>query len=269
MLKFQIRTSHRPRPLPSGRWELTQRWNDLLLAHWPVPALALTPLLPEGLQVDTFQGMGWLGIAPFWMDRIKVRSLPMIPGARNFPALNLRTYVREQRTGVQGVYFFSLDTGNLLAAMAGRAFYHLPCHWADMRLEQTTEREFTFYSSRLLSTRPVVFKARYRGLGPTRKLAEIRNGTLEHFLMERSCLFTRNHAGLPIRANLRHVSWPLEEAEAEIEVNGLAESIGICLPNREPVLYYSRRQAVYIWPAELVRPVMAGRPVTVAVSPLG
>jgi uncharacterized protein YqjF (DUF2071 family) len=115
----------------------------------------------------------------------------------------------------------------------------------------------------------VVFKARYRGLGPTHKLAEYRTGTLEHFLTERYCLFTRNRAGQPIRSNIHHVAWPLEDAEAEIEQNDLPSAIGLCLPDQEPVLHYSRRLAIYIWPAELVRPALATRPVTVAVTPSG
>jgi uncharacterized protein YqjF (DUF2071 family) len=115
--------------------------------------------------------------------------------------------------------------------------------------------------------RPVIFTARYRGLGPTRKLVEGRTGTLEHFLMERSCLFTRNRAGAPVKANLHHVPGPLEEAEAEIERNDLAESIGIELPESAPVLHYSRRLALYIWPTELVRPALTARPVTVAATP--
>jgi hypothetical protein len=32
------------------------------------------------------------------------------------------------------------------------------------------------------------------------------------------------------------------------------------------VLHYMRRLALYIWPTELVRPVLAARPVTVAVT---
>jgi uncharacterized protein YqjF (DUF2071 family) len=113
----------------------------------------------------------------------------------------------------------------------------------------------------------MIFKARYRGLGPTRKLADGNSGSLEYFLLERSCLFTRNRAGQAVRANLHHVPWPLEDAEAEIERNDLATAIGIQLPDQEPVLHYSRRLAVYIWPAELVRPALAGRPVTVAATP--
>ena len=61
MREYLIRTSHRPRPLPPGRWRMTQRWNDLLFAHWPVAAAAIGALLPEGLEVDTFQGSAWLG----------------------------------------------------------------------------------------------------------------------------------------------------------------------------------------------------------------
>jgi hypothetical protein len=113
----------------------------------------------------------------------------------------------------------------------------------------------------------VVFKARYRGLGPTRRLVDLRNGTLEHFLMERSCMFLRDHAGRSIRANLHSVSWPLEEAEAEIERNDLAAALGIHLPEVAPVLYYARRMAIYIWPMELVRVPLPPRPVTVAVTP--
>jgi uncharacterized protein YqjF (DUF2071 family) len=248
---------------------MTQRWNDLLFAHWPVPASSIQAHLPQGLVADTFQGSAWLGVVPFWLDRIKIRGVPPIPGTQSFPDLNVRTYVRDEHTGASGVYFFSLDASNLLAVGVARMFFHLPYHWAEMRLDQRSEREFSFYSRRRFSARQVVFQVRYRGLGPTRALAEGRIGSLEHFLMERTCLFTRNRDGEPVRSNLHNVPWPLEEAEAEIERNDLGDSIGIKLPDREPVLHYSRRLAVYIWPTELVRPALSSRPVTVAATPLG
>jgi len=269
MQEFLFRTSHRLRPLPAGRWAITQRWNDLLFAHWPIPASSIAALLPEWLEVDTFQGSAWLGAVPFWLDRIKIRGVPTIPGGRGFPDLNLRTYVRDQFTNTPGIYCFSLDSGNLVAVAMARALYHLPYRWADMRMEQRSEREFAFYSRRRFTSRPVIFKARYRGLGPSHKLSQIQSGTLESFFTERSCLFSSNRAGQPIRASLHYVPWPLEEAEAEIERNDLATAIGIELPDRDPVLHYSRRLGVYIWPAELVRPAMAGRPVEAVAAPMG
>jgi uncharacterized protein YqjF (DUF2071 family) len=267
MGEIQKGTLREPSPLPPGRWRMAQRWNDLLFAHWPVPASSLAHLIPEGLQVDTFQGTAWLGIMPFWMDRIRVRNMPPIPGGRGFPDLSLRTYVQEERTGTLGVVCLSLDSSNLLAGAAGRAFYRLPYHWAEMHLKQRTEREFSFFSRRRFSPRPVVFKALYRGLGPSRRLAESGAGSLEYFLMERYFLFSANQAGQPIRANLHHASWDLEEAEAEIEQNDLAEAVGIRLPEQAPVLHYSRQMAVYVWPAELVRPALVTRPVTVEATP--
>ncbi len=267
MQEYLVRTSHKPRPVPPGRWAIAQRWSDLLFAHWPVSAPSLAPLLPEWLEPDVFQGSGWLGAVPFWLDRVKIRGVPPAPGMGGFPDLNLRTYVRDRFTGTPGIWCFSLDASNLFAVGMARVFYHLPYHWSEMRMEQRSEREFAFYSRRRFSERPVIFKVKYRGLGPTRKLAELRSGTLEHFVSERSCLFSSNRAGQPIRASLHYVPWPLEDAEAEIERNDLAAAIGIELPDIEPVLHYSRRLGVYVWPEELVRPALAARPVAVAVSP--
>lgn len=267
MQQFQLRTSYRPKPLPVGRWTLTQRWNDLLFAHWPVPAAKITALLPDWLEVDTFQGSAWLGVVPFWLDRIKIRGVPPVPGMRSFPDLNLRTYVRDQFTHTPGIYCFSLDASNLLAVMAARSFYNLPYYWANMRLEQRSEREFTFYSRRRLSNTEVVFNARYRGLGPSRRLAESRRGSFEYFVTERNCLFSTDRTGRPIRNNLHYVPWPLEEAEAEIERNDLAASIGLSLPKTDPVLHYSRRLAVYVWQKEFIRSSLVTRPITAAVTP--
>ncbi len=128
--------------------------------------------------------MAWGGA--FLMDRMKIRGVPPIPGARSFPALSLRTYVRDQRTGVPGMYFFSLDVSSLLAVGVGKVFYHMPFHWAQMRLEQKSDREFSFYGRRLLSSWPVAFRARYKGLGtdaqaggePQRDAGEFFDGAL-------------------------------------------------------------------------------------------
>ena len=252
MREIKVRTSQRPRPLPPGRWAMTQRWNDILLAHWRVPASTIAPLLPEGLQADTFEGSSWVGVVPLWMDRLNFRGVPAIPGARSFPELHFRTYVHDARTQTPGIYNFSLDIGSMLAAAVVHLVFQTPCSWAEMQLTQRSEREYAFYSRRLLSRPKVVFNARYRGLGPTRRLVEIRSGSLEYFLTERYCLFSRNHAGEAVRTNIHFVASPLEDAEAEIEQNDLPTAAGITIPEQQPVLHYSRRLAVYVWPAELV-----------------
>ena len=246
-------TEHRPLPLPQRPWAMQQRWNDLLFAHWPMPSEAIERTLPPNLVVDTFDGSGWLGVVPFGMDRVRIHGLPSVPGARAFPELNLRTYVRERGTNRTGVYFYSLDASNPLAVAIARTVFHLPYFWAQMSLHYGNEpgrsREIRYASRRLLSPHPARFRARYRGLGV------MAQGPLEHFLTARYALYTADRAGNLLRGDIHHLPWPLEQAEAEFELNELPAAHGFTLPDRQPVLHYSRELLVYVWALEGARRV--------------
>jgi hypothetical protein len=245
MNKILSTTEHRPWPLPKSPWVMTQRWNDLLFAHWPLPASELTHLLPEGLTVDTFDGSAWVGVVPFWMDQVRVRALPRIPGANRFPELNLRTYVRERHSNQPGVYFFSLDAANPFAVAAARVIYRLPYYWAHMKIDAGERQEIQYSSERLLTKPTARLRVRYRSLGkPCVK------GGLESFLTDRYALFTTTRHGGIARVNIHHLPWPLELAEAEFEVNELPEAHGIRLPDTKPLLQYSRELTVYVWSLE-------------------
>src|SRR5437867_2588447 len=100
-------TGHRPWPLPREPWVMAQTWHDLLFAHWPVPAVALRPVIPAFLDVDTFEGEAWIGVVPFRMSGVHPRFVPSLPGLSAFPELNVRTYVTDGER--PGVWFFSLD----------------------------------------------------------------------------------------------------------------------------------------------------------------
>lgn len=238
-------TGHRPWPLPSAHWTMTQRWNDLLFAHWPVPAAEIAPLIPRNLCVDTFDGSAWVGIVPFWMDQIHRRGLPAIPGANRFPELNLRTYVREPHSNMSGVYFFSLDAGNPLAVAAARTVYKLPYYWAKMSIEHTGNREFLYNSERRFAKHSARLRVRYRSLGQ----AADKQG-LEQFLTERYALYTADKGGALFKGNIHHLPWPLERAEADFEINELPAAHGITLPDTAPLLHYSRELVVYVWALE-------------------
>lgn len=241
-------TAHRPEPLPHGRWVMQQRWNDLLFAHWPVPTSEVERTLPPGLTADTFDGSAWLGVVPFGMDRIRLHGLPTVPGARAFPELNLRTYVRERGTNRSGVYFYSLDAGNPLAVAIARTVFRLPYFLAKMSMQSSNEPgrtpEILYRSRRLLSSYSAEFRARYRGLG------QAAQGPLEHFLTSRYALYTATAGGSLFRGDIHHLQWPLEKAEAEFERNELPAAHGFTLPDRAPVLHYSRELLVYVWALE-------------------
>lgn len=209
---------------------MEQTWRDLLFAHWPLAPAALRPLLPESLALDTFDGRAWLGITPFEVRPLRPRGLPALQG---FPELNVRTYATLD--GKQGIWFFSLDAASILAVLGARATYFLPYFRARMQIERG-ETEIRYRSAR----RSAKFAAAYAPTGPPAAAAP---GTLEHFLTERYCLYTRLGPRI-LRSEIHHPPWPLQAARASFAVNSMAP---VALPARAPLLHFARRQDVLIW----------------------
>jgi uncharacterized protein YqjF (DUF2071 family) len=159
-----------------------QHWLHLLFVHWSFAPESIQMTLPQGLQVETFDGRAWIGIVPFFMRRVRVAWLPTIPGISNFLELNLRTYVRDVR-GRPGIWFYSLDANQALAVCIARASFALPYKFADMDAK-ISGGEINYRSRRFGSKDSL----HYRYL-PTEKLGEAKPGTLEFFLVERYRLF--------------------------------------------------------------------------------
>ena len=55
----------RQRERPTGRPSGFQRWRDLAFLHWEVDPAAIAAQLPEGLEVDTWEGKAYVGVVPF------------------------------------------------------------------------------------------------------------------------------------------------------------------------------------------------------------
>jgi uncharacterized protein len=233
-------TAHRPWPLPGTPWVMGQTWDDLLFAHWRVSADAVRELVPAGLEVDEHDGSAWLGVTPFVVNGLRARGMLPLPFVSSFLELNVRTYVR--RDGKPGIWFFSLDASSQAAVVAARRLYRLPYFRASITFRRRGEA--IRYESARDDGR--AFSGSYRSTGP-RFTAQ--PGSLEHFLAERYCLYAEDKGHL-FRADIHHRPWPLQPAEATIELNTIPPAS--LLLEGEPVLHYSARQDVVIWPLEEV-----------------
>jgi hypothetical protein len=232
---------HRAWPPPRAPWVMGQSWERLLFAHWRVAAEALRARVPAPLEVQAFDGSGWLGVTPFAVRGLRARGMPPVAPVAGFPELNVRTYVTLGDR--PGIWFFSLDAGSRLGVEAARRLYRLPYLRARMRID---ERDgWVRYVSERDDSRgaPAAFRARYRPAGPPSPPAP---GTLEHFLTERYVLYTIA-AGRLLRGEIHHPPWPLCSAEAELEVNTMAAPLGIELAGA-PLVHFADRQDVLIWP---------------------
>jgi uncharacterized protein YqjF (DUF2071 family) len=231
--------AHRPWPVPERRWLQGQTWRDLLFAHWPVPSEVLRSVVPPALTIDTWEGEAWIAVVPFEITGLRLRGTLPAPVLSRFAEANVRTYTTVD--GRPGIYFLSLDAASAVAVAAARASYRLPYFRARMAIERSGG-EIRYRSMRVRGTASL--RALYRPMGT---VFQARPGTLEHFLIERYCLYTVP-GGRVRRTDIHHPPWDLQPAQAQLAENTMTLAAGVSLPAREPLLHYARRQDVVIWP---------------------
>jgi uncharacterized protein YqjF (DUF2071 family) len=217
---------------------MEQGWYRLLFAHWAFSVSQLRSLVPDELEIDTSDGNAWISLTPF-EARVRPRGLGSINRLWSFPELNCRTYVRYG--GIPGVYFFSLDAGSLLTVLGARTLYHLPYFHSKMKIDAVNS-EIHYRCKRTLSS--ASFYAEYEPK-PTRSRAV--NGSLEHWLTERYCLYTVTKRTV-LRSEIHHLPWDLQDVRAEFHQNTIATAAGLSLSASPDLAQYAERQEVLIWP---------------------
>jgi uncharacterized protein YqjF (DUF2071 family) len=124
-----------PVPEHRVRWPVVrQRWLTMTFVHWAYDPSVVQRLLPDGLEVETYDGAAWVSLTPFMMRDFRPPHLPAVPGLSHFPETNLRTYVRGPGGG-DGLWFLSLEADSLATVVGARAGYWVPYHWASMAVE--------------------------------------------------------------------------------------------------------------------------------------
>jgi uncharacterized protein YqjF (DUF2071 family) len=177
--------------------------------HWETPVELLRALVPEPLQIDTFEGKAYVGVVPFTMEGIRpTRHLPPIPGVSAFHEANVRTYVHLAGKD-PGVYFFSLDAANSLAVRVARRFWNLPYFRADMTLEG--DRQRVKYKSERLWPDPVPAKIDLEYTIGEPVGASV-PGSLQFFFAERYWLYSNRPDGSLRKGQVHHQPYWLREA---------------------------------------------------------
>jgi uncharacterized protein YqjF (DUF2071 family) len=239
------------RERPEGAPVMRQRWARLLFLHWAWDAGEIQRTLPPGLTVDLHEGRAWLGVVPFFMERVRPRGLPAVPGLSNFLELNVRTYVHDAQ-GRPGVWFYSLDANQWLAVVIARALFHLPYQHAAMGATVSAGAgAVEFRSQRAGTDRESRFDY---GLPGDAMAGEAKAGTLEFFLVERYRLFAWDaRGGQLFSGRVHHAPYRIAaapDATWEDAAMGLA---GFDAEGREPEhRCVARAVDVEIWPLRRV-----------------
>jgi len=219
---------------------MTQTWEKLLFAHWPISADLLKPHIPNELALDTYEGQAWIGVVPFSMS-FRLKGTPF---SVRFHELNVRTYVTFEDK--PGVLFFSLDASDFGTVLGARLTYALPYYWAKM--QSNSHDAVIHYRCKRHLGKPC-FKGTY---APSNDVAYAKPGSLTHWLTERYCLYSLNYQGELCRAEVHHLPWPLQEATATLSDNTMIQLPGLSLPNVSPLLHYAHHIDVVVWPLKAV-----------------
>ena len=234
------RLAHRDKP--SAFPVMRQRWSRLLFLHWPMEPDVIQATLPPGLTVDTFDGCAWIGVVPFFMERIRPVFCPPVPGISWFLELNVRTYVHDEQ-GNSGVWFYSLDCNQPLAVEIARRLFHLPYQHAEMKAKM--EGDAVRYDCQRKGE-TVAADYRYR---PGGELRTAEPGSFEFFLLERYLLFSTSRDGRIHSGQVHHVPYTFVEAECDAWSAEPIRQAGCALPEGSPTsLLYSPGVDVSVYP---------------------
>ena len=85
---------------------LTASWQNLLMINYRIDPEILLPHVPQGTELDLWQGHCYVSLVAFHFVDTKVKGLA-VPFHRDFEEINLRFYVRrkERETWKRGVVF--------------------------------------------------------------------------------------------------------------------------------------------------------------------
>ncbi len=220
-------------PEPVRRAVMVHRWDDLSFIHWPCEPHSIQRLLPPGLEVDPFDGAGWIGLIPFRLT-VCLPGTPAIPWVSSCPEINVRTYVRGP-DGRPGIWFFSLEAARLPAVLLARGWYHLPYKWARMRMRR--QGPVVKYESRRRwpgSTYP--HEEIMVSLGPSIPESDV--GAVERFLIGRWRLFSPMPEGLAA-TQVEHPPWQLRSARVRLLRDELVLAAGLPPPSTDLLVHFS------------------------------
>lgn len=128
MQRGTLRRNHLPKPF------LTAEWRYLAMLNFVADPALLAPRVPEGTELDFYEGRTFVSVVGFLFLKTRVLGLP-VPLHRNFEEVNLRFYVRRKTVDGwrRGVAFVRELVPRRAIAIVARAFYGEPYSALPMR----------------------------------------------------------------------------------------------------------------------------------------
>ena len=193
---------------------LSAQWRDLIIASYGVDPGLLEQRLPDGLELDLFQGQAVCSLVGFMFLDTRVLGVAW-PGYRDFPEINLRFYVREQGSGRRGVVFVRELVRSRFVAQIARRLYNEPYVRAEIESEidqgETRSVRYGFSSNGGCGMMRVVSAPEHAIPG---------EDSTEHWFKEHQWGYGSTRGGRTLRYEVQHPHWGCHRVhEHEIDVD--------------------------------------------------
>lgn len=202
----------------------TQRWTDVAMIHWRVPADTIAGLVPDGLEPDVHDGSAWASLVPFRMEQLTLPPVPALPVTGTFPETNVRTYVRGPRG--PAVWFLSLDVPRAFMPPTARGLFGVPYAWSRMRIVQRGSpgddgHEIRYAARRRWPAPRGASSVIGVSVGP-----RVTADPLDNFLVNRWGAYSVIR-GVLHHTPVTHTAWPLREARLTVLRDELGHAVGL------------------------------------------
>jgi uncharacterized protein YqjF (DUF2071 family) len=197
---------------------LSAEWRHLAMLSFDVDQRALKPLIPDGTELDEWNGRTFVSLVGFLFLDTRVLGVP-VPWHRDFEEVNLRFYVRRRSAEGwrRGVVFVKELVPRRAVALVANIFYGE--HYAAVRMSHHIDVHPHGETMRRVAYQWRVGERDQRievtARGEAREPAD---GTLDAFITEHYWGYTRRRAGATWEYRVDHPRWRVWTAhEAYLE----------------------------------------------------
>jgi hypothetical protein len=208
-------------PAQPGRVFLSAEWHDLAMLNYELDPRLLTPYIPLGTELDSFNGTTFVSLVGFRFHKTRLFGFLTIPLHSNFDEVNLRFYVRRQQGATlrRGVVFIREIVPRRAIADVARLVYgeNYTCH----KMRHSITRRGAVIEARY----EWQFERRWCHLyaSATGIPATPLEGSLEQFITEHSWGYSRKRQGGCLEYQVSHIPWQVWTAtSAGFEGHGAA-----------------------------------------------
>ncbi len=193
---------------------LTATWKNLIVVNYEVAPEALHARLPDGVELDLFEGRALISLVAFHFRDMRVAGIiPAFP-ARHFEEINLRFYVK-RRVGDEwrrGVVFVREIVPSRIVAFVARFLYSEPYSRLSMR------HDFSAFDDTLGGTlcysinhepAPIAIQATTAGA-----LISLEDDSVESFILEHYWGYTQRRNGKTSEYRVAHPAWKFWRARS-------------------------------------------------------